>query len=33
MKGNDKLLAVLNQHLAAELTAISQYMVALRDVR
>ena len=27
MTGNDKLLAVLNQHLAAELTAISQYMV------
>jgi bacterioferritin len=27
MKGNDKLLAVLNQLLADELTAISQYMV------
>ncbi len=27
MKGNDKLIAVLNQLLADELTAISQYMV------
>ncbi|MDI6771719.1 MAG: bacterioferritin [bacterium] len=27
MKGNDKLLTVLNQLLADELTAISQYMV------
>ena len=27
MKGNDKLLAVLNQLLADELTAINQYMV------
>ncbi len=27
MKGNDKLLAALNQLLADELTAISQYMV------
>lgn len=27
MKGNDELLAVLNQLLADELTAISQYMV------
>jgi len=27
MKGNEKLLAVLNQLLADELTAISQYMV------
>lgn len=27
MKGNDKLVAVLNQLLADELTAISQYMV------
>jgi bacterioferritin len=27
MKGNDRLLAVLNQLLADELTAISQYMV------
>ncbi len=27
MKGNDKLLAVLNQLLADELSAISQYMV------
>ena len=27
MKGNDKLLGVLNQLLAEELTAISQYMV------
>ena len=27
MKGNDKILAVLNQLLADELTAISQYMV------
>ena len=27
MKGNDKLLAVLNELLADELTAISQYMV------
>ncbi len=27
MKGNDKLLSVLNQLLADELTAISQYMV------
>ncbi|HLP14817.1 MAG TPA: bacterioferritin [Bacteroidota bacterium] len=27
MKGNDKLLAVLNQLLAEELTAINQYMV------
>src|SRR5512136_1787839 len=27
MKGNDKVLAVLNELLAEELTAISQYMV------
>jgi len=27
MKGNDKLLAVLNERLADELTAINQYMV------
>ena len=27
MKGNDKVIAVLNQLLADELTAISQYMV------
>ena len=27
MKGNEKLLTVLNQLLADELTAISQYMV------
>ena len=27
MKGNDKLLKVLNDLLADELTAISQYMV------
>ncbi len=27
MKGNDKIIAVLNQFLADELTAISQYMV------
>ena len=27
MKGNDKIIAVLNQLLADELTAISQYMV------
>jgi bacterioferritin len=27
MKGNEKLLAVLNQRLADELTAINQYMV------
>jgi bacterioferritin len=27
MKGNDKLLTVLNQRLADELTAINQYMV------
>ena len=27
MKGNEKLLPVLNQLLADELTAISQYMV------
>jgi len=27
MKGNDRILAVLNQLLAEELTAISQYMV------
>jgi bacterioferritin len=27
MKGNDKLIEVLNQLLADELTAISQYMV------
>jgi bacterioferritin len=27
MKGNDKVIAVLNQLLAEELTAISQYMV------
>ena len=33
MTGDDKLLAVLSQFLADELTAISQYMVALRDVR
>ena len=27
MKGNEKLIAVLNQRLADELTAINQYMV------
>jgi len=27
MKGNDQVIAVLNQLLADELTAISQYMV------
>jgi bacterioferritin len=27
MKGNDKVIAVLNQLLADELTTISQYMV------
>ncbi len=32
MKGNDKVLTVLNKLLAEELTAINQYMVHSRSV-